>query len=188
MNCREFGARKASRSWLQCLALCAFAVMMLGVQLASSALADGIGSNSGKVSKAQSNKANEVYNKGNALLKTGNFQQAAVHYREAISLDPSIADYYVNLSVALGQLGDFKGAETAGRKAAQMSPNDWDVWENLALALHGQKKYEQELEAFDRALKLNPAKAAKEEIEKLKFEVEWQVSGDKSRDAMYRKK
>jgi Flp pilus assembly protein TadD len=82
-------------------------------------------------------------NLGSALQAQGKINEAIESYRQAIQLDPKVADYYNNLSAALQAQGKLDEAEACLRRALVLTPNDADVLCNLATALFRQEKLDE---------------------------------------------
>jgi Flp pilus assembly protein TadD len=66
--------------------------------------------------------ANVRFNFGTALFNAGNFQDAAVSYREAVRLNPTLAHAHYNLGMALLRLNDAKSAQTEFAEAHRLDP------------------------------------------------------------------
>ncbi|HEX6037570.1 tetratricopeptide repeat protein [Longimicrobium sp.] len=62
------------------------------------------------------------YEYGNALLASGNPQEAITHYQQAIVLEPYFADPYLRLGIALQSAGQNEGAVAAYRAYLERAP------------------------------------------------------------------
>jgi Flp pilus assembly protein TadD len=71
-------------------------------------------------------------NKGAELLVTGQVGLAREWLDRGLTLDPGMAEGWVNQGVALRRSGDPDGAEAAYRKAIEVDVRDLAAWRNLA--------------------------------------------------------
>jgi Flp pilus assembly protein TadD len=74
-------------------------------------------------------------NHGAELLRTGQLAAALPWLRQAVVIEPSLSDGWVNLGVALRRSGDLDGAEAAYRKALEANPETASAYQNLAAVL-----------------------------------------------------
>lgn len=65
-----------------------------------------------------------------------------------------ISDY--NKGLALADAGDFIGAEKAYRQAIALDPTLPEAWNGLGHSLKKQKRFDESLAAYDKALELRP--------------------------------
>ena len=61
-----------------------------------------------------------------------------------------------NRGLALANSGDFLGAEAAYRQAIALDPTLPEAWNGLGHSLKKQKRYQESLAAYDKALQLRP--------------------------------
>ncbi len=94
---------------------------------------------------------------GYYLWKTGDLAESVKHTRKAVELDPSNADAYANLSIALHDLGLLDQAVEASRQGARRAEPSVLVFNNLAfdLAEKGDSLDEAD-QAIQQTLKLAP--------------------------------
>ena len=89
----------------------------------------------------------------------GDHTNACVHAERAIQFNPSFASSYLALGLAQVHLGDFQEAEDSILKALELSPADPDLihmYTTLYFACYGLKRYEEALDALDKALHRHP--------------------------------
>ncbi|MBI5543833.1 MAG: tetratricopeptide repeat protein [Deltaproteobacteria bacterium] len=80
-------------------------------------------------------KAEGIYNRGDALIKHGRFGEAEVDLKEALKLDPSVAQYHVALAQAmLKGRGDAGCREARDVVAKALKLNPWHLPAKLLLA------------------------------------------------------
>ena len=94
--------------------------------------------------------------RGNAAFKDGNFSQAAVHYTEALDLDPSHVVALCNRAQCFLRLGEHEKA-LADAEAAIVVKSDYvKAHFRRGLALHALKRFTDAVRAFERAIALDP--------------------------------
>jgi tetratricopeptide (TPR) repeat protein len=76
--------------------------------------------------------AGAAFGRGNALIQAGRRAEAVAAYREAVRLDPALAEAWGNLGAALGELGRLDEAERALREAVRLAPGMQPATGNLA--------------------------------------------------------
>jgi predicted O-linked N-acetylglucosamine transferase (SPINDLY family) len=101
--------------------------------------------------------AQRVYELGNALASQGQIDQAAAHYRRALSLKPDYAEAHHNLGVVLAAQGDIAQAVAHYVRALALRPAFAEVHYNLGNALATQGNIAQAVAHYERALALRPA-------------------------------
>lgn len=74
----------------------------------------------------------------------------------ALVLAPQRADFHANRALALLNLGAIHGSMTSARTALQLDPSHSEAANTLGAALHRQRKFDDALEAFQRATANNP--------------------------------
>ena len=96
------------------------------------------------------------FQKGYALYKLGNTNQAIDSIRHSISLKPN--DAYMNnyLGLLYLYIEDYKQAESSFLKATVYSPNNIVYMVNLAATYERDKNYSSALEVYESAFKLDP--------------------------------
>ena len=96
------------------------------------------------------------FQKGYALYKLGNTNQAIDSIRHSVSLKPN--DAYMNnfLGLLYLYIEDYKQAESSFLKATVYSPNNIVYMVNLAATYERDKNYNSALEVYESAYKLDP--------------------------------
>ncbi len=95
-----------------------------------------------------------------ALHQQGQLQQAEAIYRRLIEAVPGLFPAYFMLGMLRLQTGDSAGAATLLGQALQLQPSDPGALLHYGLALHGQKRFEEALAAYDRVLAVQPGMIA----------------------------
>ena len=83
-----------------------------------------------RVAQAQPDDVALLVDLGDAYLRAGKADRAAVVFRRMIALEPDAPDQYCHLGKALMALGDLDGAEQAYEQAAQIDPADIGIFFN----------------------------------------------------------
>jgi tetratricopeptide (TPR) repeat protein len=96
---------------------------------------------------------------GKALYEQHRYAEAEAAYKEAIRLNPGLADAHSSLGFALRSLGRYAEAEAACRKAIRLNPGLADAHNALGGALHMLGRYAEAMAAFREAIRLNPGLA-----------------------------
>lgn len=98
----------------------------------------------------------EIYSDlGFTQARMGMHDRAEANYRRALELDPNCASAHFNLAVELVRNGALKEAEAHYRKAVPLRPTA-EVHNGLGFALDLQKRTDEALAEFHRALELDP--------------------------------
>lgn len=84
---------------------------------------------------------------------------AAAAYRQALAIDPDLADAHLNLGRLLHEGGDPAAAEVHYRQALAIDPDDALAVYNLGVALQDQQRPRDAADAYERALALDPTLA-----------------------------
>jgi DNA-binding transcriptional MerR regulator len=84
---------------------------------------------------------------------------AADAYRQAVTLDPTLADAHVNLGRLRHEAGDAGEAETHYRQALTIRPDDATAAFNLGVALEDLRRDSEAIETYERAVELDPTHA-----------------------------
>jgi tetratricopeptide (TPR) repeat protein len=77
-------------------------------------------------------------------------------WKEAIRLDPKLADAHYSLGITLWQSGDFPAAAEQLRAAIQIQPDYAEAYYTLGTVLKQMEKYPEAADALRRAIKLQP--------------------------------
>jgi Tfp pilus assembly protein PilF/DNA-binding transcriptional MerR regulator len=84
---------------------------------------------------------------------------AEAAYRQALAIDPDLADAHLNLGRLLHEGGDPAAAEIHYRQALAIDPEDALAAYNLGVALQDQQRPRDAADAYERALELDPTLA-----------------------------
>jgi len=103
--------------------------------------------------------AKRFFVEGLRLLEANNFQAAETQFAQSLELIPDRVSTLNNLSAVKIKLNKFVEAEACARKAVAMDEKSSEAWLNCGLALNATERHEEALQAFDRAIKCNPAYA-----------------------------
>ncbi|MEH1842754.1 MAG: tetratricopeptide repeat protein [Nostoc sp.] len=98
-------------------------------------------------------------NLGIALYKQNKLDGAVAAFQKVIQLKPNIPDAYIHLSVALtdqNKLDALDAAVATLQKLIQLQPNNAYAYNNLGIALEKQKKLDAAVDAYQKAIQLNP--------------------------------
>ena len=99
------------------------------------------------------------YDYGNALLRRGAVDAAAVAYEGAVRRGPNDAAIWANLGVARQRQRSYDAAERAYRRAAELAPADARIYENLGTLYLTRGDLAAARAAFATALRLDPNRA-----------------------------
>lgn len=102
------------------------------------------------------NRAKELYEQSEWLIRKGNYDKAAFLLKEAISLDQSNADYYSQLGIALSNTSVLEGAEDAFLKAIDLSPKTANHYTELGLFYKEVGRIDKAQKSLEKALELDP--------------------------------
>ena len=95
-------------------------------------------------------------NAGNEAFKGGNYQQAAVHYTEALALDDGQHALHSNRAACFLKLGRYAQAKDDAAACVKLAPDFAKGHFRLALALQALEEYPGACAAFGRTLELEP--------------------------------
>jgi len=90
------------------------------------------------------------------LKLSDNLPAAIAEWREAIRLDPKLADAYYSLGVTLWQSGDFPGATEQLRQAIQVQPDYAEAYYTLGTILKQTNQLPEAADALRQAIRLDP--------------------------------
>src|SRR5687768_2305049 len=93
---------------------------------------------------------------GNAYLLAGRSAEALKTFQHLLSVDPANALAYENMGTVLLQAKDYTGAELALRRALTMNPALPGAWTALGVVFAGTGRRDEAIEAWKRALQLDP--------------------------------
>lgn len=95
-------------------------------------------------------------NLGLAMHKAGTLVAAAGQLQKALELRADYGGAHMNLAAVYSDLGDREGALEHGLEAVEQEPERAEAWFNLGLFLLDRVELAQAIEAFRRALTINP--------------------------------
>ncbi len=98
----------------------------------------------------------DLFTEAQRLLEAQKGGDALLPLKEILHHYPNHPDAHNLASVAFGQLGMTAEAETASRQAIALKPSDAGFHLNLANRLNDQKRIEQAITSYERALELAP--------------------------------
>ncbi|PAV59398.1 hypothetical protein WR25_03523 [Diploscapter pachys] len=99
--------------------------------------------------------ANKLKEDGNTLMKDSKFELAVQKYNEAIKLNRDPV-YFCNRAAAYCRMEQYDLAIQDCRTALALDPNYSKAYGRMGLALSCQNRYEQAVEAYKKALELDP--------------------------------
>jgi tetratricopeptide (TPR) repeat protein/2-polyprenyl-3-methyl-5-hydroxy-6-metoxy-1,4-benzoquinol methylase len=97
--------------------------------------------------------------RGSALQSEGRLDEAALSYREALALDPSLAAAHYNLGTVLQTQGKLDEAIECYRRTLTLTPDHAGAHGNLGAALHDRGLLPEAVASYRRALSLRPQSA-----------------------------
>ncbi|PAV90622.1 hypothetical protein WR25_12194 isoform A [Diploscapter pachys] len=100
--------------------------------------------------------ANKLKEDGNTLMKDSKFELAVQKYNEAIKLNRDPV-YFCNRAAAYCRMEQYDLAIQDCRTALALDPNYSKAYGRMGLALSCQNRYDQAVEAYKKALELDPA-------------------------------
>jgi tetratricopeptide (TPR) repeat protein len=95
-------------------------------------------------------------NLGIALFKTGNVDEAMVHYQKALEIKPDFAEAHNNLGNFLFQKGSVDEAMVHYQKALEINPDYAEAHYNLGYALLKMGNVDEAIAHLQKALQINP--------------------------------
>jgi len=104
------------------------------------------------------NESNSVEwnNKGVALSRQGNYNEALICFDKALELDPEFAYALNGKGNALYKLGNYDEALICFEKALELDPKFVNAWNGKGGALYKLGNYDEALICFEKALELDP--------------------------------
>jgi tetratricopeptide (TPR) repeat protein len=95
--------------------------------------------------------ARDYMTSGNLLAGEGKFDAAVKSYRQALQMNPNLAEAYSLMGSALAESGKYKEAEEALRKAISLKPTFAEGYYHLGIFLKSQGRESEAAEAFRKA-------------------------------------
>ena len=93
---------------------------------------------------------------GQAFLKLEKFEQAIVHFNQALQFTPQNLKLHYLIGNALSKVDSFKEASVHYKKILTIDPNSPQVYCNLGAALLRMRKFDAAVASFKQALRLEP--------------------------------
>ncbi len=90
-----------------------------------------------------------LYNEGNSLVKSGQYNGALEKYNAALAIAPHVNIYYQQ-SIALKKLRKFKDAEAALLKCIELDPNFVSAYSGLGTTYYSLKEYGKAIDNFNK--------------------------------------
>lgn len=110
-------------------------------------------------SKQQAREANRLTNQGNALLTSGEAEEAKAVCDRAIAIKEKDSQAWKCYGDALYQLGDYREAGVSYQKASQLDPKNPKIRDRSGEALYKLGLYQEALKEFQKANELDPTDA-----------------------------
>lgn len=104
-----------------------------------------------------STEVDQLKEKGNALLASGDNKAAAEEYSKAIKLAPENHILYSNRSAAKLKLGDLQGAFEDAEKCVSLAPTWSKGYSRLGGALHAKGDFDAAIAAYAKGLSIDPS-------------------------------
>lgn len=104
--------------------------------------------------------AKNLFFAGLALYEQGDFYQAEIKFREALTLVPDRLSTIMNLSNALIKQNKIEAARELCQKALALDEGATEAWITLGLTYHAQSRHDDAIANFDKALAIDPNHAA----------------------------
>lgn len=96
------------------------------------------------------------YNLGIACEKQNRFEEAEVHLRKAVLMNPSRSDAHYNLGMTLYKQGKPDQAAEAFEEALRLNPHDADNYGGMGLSKTGVCKIDEAISWYRRGLEIDP--------------------------------
>ena len=103
-----------------------------------------------------SREGKEWNNKGDALYKSGDYENAIKAYDKAIEIDPMNYVAWHSKGSAFYQLGKYKEAVESYSRTLEKNPYDMEAWYGKGISLYELGEYNKAVEAFDKVLEIDP--------------------------------
>jgi tetratricopeptide (TPR) repeat protein len=103
--------------------------------------------------------ANEFVTKGDALGRSGRYNEAIQAYDKAIEIDPKLAIAWSNKGNVLGRSGRYNEAIQACDKAIEIDSKLADALQSKGISLIGLGRYDEAIQALDKAIEIKPNNA-----------------------------
>ena len=97
-----------------------------------------------------------IYNKFNLLIGGGRIDEAEALLKGVVERHPDHADGFINLGVLAGRRGNTESALDYFDRAIALNANDFDAYSKKGQLLVVEKRYDEALAAFNKAVEINP--------------------------------
>ena len=104
----------------------------------------------------ETRKGSNLLRRGITYAKLNKLGNALQDLNEAENLEPSNSDIFKNKSIINFNLGDYNKAQLELEKYLRLNSNNSDMWSNLGAISRINKQYENSLNAYSRAIQINP--------------------------------
>ncbi len=121
--------------------------------------ADFSGKNVTPANNPKKSLAQGLLNRGNSLVRTGEYEQAKKCLREATEADPDCAPAFNSLASVCVVLREFEDALAASQRALELEPENYRCHVNIGNALNELKRREEALLSYHEAIKHEPYNA-----------------------------
>lgn len=108
------------------------------------------------VQKSYPRSAPVLTNLGAAYARSEMYPEAESVLRQAVGLDPSLAQAHYNLGGLRYVRGDYTGAIASGKRVVELQPNHADAWRMLTWGYYRSGDIAKAREAYDTAIHLRP--------------------------------
>lgn len=118
-----------------------------------------------KLIAADPNNARAYGNLGNVYLDEGNIEAAVANYEKAAARSSdkeAAAQNFLNAGFQSAARGNYEKAIALYRRALELTPDNPLAYTDIGWSLLGMGKTQEAIEAFEKALKLNPSKEVTE--------------------------
>lgn len=114
-------------------------------------------------------KAKVHYSMGHIFVQRQNQDSAIAYFRQAVMLNPSFAEAWIDLGTSFQMSGDFTKADSSLRTGLRLQPGNYQGWYNYGLLMSAKNNTSMAESAFQRAISLNPEfLPAQEELSSLR--------------------
>uniref|UniRef100_A0A336K8R8 CSON000625 protein n=1 Tax=Culicoides sonorensis TaxID=179676 RepID=A0A336K8R8_CULSO len=108
------------------------------------------------VSPERKEEAEGMKNEGNRLMKEEKYQEAINMYNKAIALDATNPVFYCNRAAAFSRIGDYNRAAEDCKMSLKYDPKYSKAYGRLGLAYSKMNKHELALDAYRKAIEIEP--------------------------------
>jgi tetratricopeptide (TPR) repeat protein len=109
---------------------------------------------------AADNQARLFLDHGQTYARDGQWRAAIALYKNALDINPGLADAHFLLGVAYHQRNDNRHAVSALRRAGELDPRSARIFYNLGVAYAHTGEMAKEIAAYKRAIRLEPGHAS----------------------------